>query len=173
VTDNLANRKQISKAILSVFAREKRTAIYKVVQIPLDKNNPDWLQIEDSDGATSALHVSQFAKKPDIGDVFSMTTIGCNVLEVKMGHKMLFDTGVRAENHLDKKGNLIQGEYEEWVGGTLHIAYYLETPPLKNYRLDYLQPTDEVKDWQVAIKIIGGGMLSKYAVFTVLEEAHA
>ena len=47
-------------------------------------------------------------------------------------HKMLFNTGVKYENHLwlegPDKGKLIKWEHEEWHG-TLHIAYYLESAP--------------------------------------------
>jgi hypothetical protein len=88
-------------------------------------------------------------------------------------HKILFRTGVKRENHLylsgPQKGELIQGEHEEWHNGQLCIAFYLNEKPPENYHLEHLQP-DRVPllPGQMSIPIIGGGMLSKYAVFTVM-----
>ena len=86
-----------------------------------------------------------------------------------MSYKMLFDTGVKPWNHCylsgPNKGKLITGEHEEWHGGTLHIAYYLESEPPEGCILQYLAPEPEQKDYLINIPIVGGGMLSKYAVF--------
>jgi hypothetical protein len=85
-------------------------------------------------------------------------------------HKMLFNTGVRPENHRDKSGRLIQGEHEEWVGGQLHVVYYLEEEPKPTYRLEHLCSKESlekrpIQPWEKAIRIVGGGMLSDYAIF--------
>ena len=92
------------------------------------------------------------------------------------GYKQLFNSGVRYENHCylsgPNKGKLIRGEFEEWHNGQLHHAFYLEEEPPKNSRRDWLQdaPLNNLRPDQVAIKIIGGNMISQYAVFTVLKE---
>ena len=90
-----------------------------------------------------------------------------------MIHRMLFNTGVRRENHLalsgPSKGQLIVRPHEVWKNDCLHIEYFLESEPPKNYRLDYLQGTTlGIKSYQRAIRIVSGGMDSKYAIFTVL-----
>lgn len=90
-----------------------------------------------------------------------------------MAYKMLFDTGVRYENHLDRHGDLIRREHEEWRNNTLHIAYYLEEAPHPNWVLEYLIPEhslDMVQENERVIKIVGGGMASDYAVFLVRGE---
>ena len=85
-------------------------------------------------------------------------------------HKMLFNTGVRPWNHTDKHGNLIKGENDVWKNDQLHIAYYLEREPEPGLIFQYLVGLDPtsllaVLPNQVAIKIVGGGMSSEYAVF--------
>lgn len=88
-----------------------------------------------------------------------------------MAHKMLFNTGVQYHNHCDKNGKLIKGEFDEWKNNQLHIVYYLETEPPKNSRLDYLQSDiSDLPEYQVAIKIVGGGMHSDYAIFTIFKD---
>ena len=82
-------------------------------------------------------------------------------------HKMLFDTGVRPYNHCylsgPDKGKLITSEHEEWHGGTLRIAYYLESKPPESWRLIHL--CDTVQPGELSMPIVAGGMMSKYAVF--------
>lgn len=95
----------------------------------------------------------------------------------QQGFKMLFNTGVKPYNRLNlagvNKGKFVLGEHEELKDGSIHIAYYLERQPDKNLRLDYLVPEGSLKEfgiheYQTTIKIIAGGMLSDYAVFTKL-----
>jgi hypothetical protein len=96
-------------------------------------------------------------------------------MEENKGYKMYFNTGVRPENRLslsgENKGKLVLSEHEALKGGTIQIAYYLEEKPKDNYRLLYLCPEDYIKtmpEYEKAIKIIGGGMLSDYAIFQVI-----
>ena len=82
---------------------------------------------------------------------------------------MYFNTGVTAtRNPLcpalsthDKK----LMPHQEWKGGTLQIAYYLESAPLENWRLVYLHNYPEKEPNLHAIKVVGGGILSGYAFF--------
>lgn len=83
-------------------------------------------------------------------------------------YEMFFNTGVKRENRLDKEGNLIRYEFDDWSRGVLRIKYYIESEPPKNSRLDYLAQDDKhLNPSQMAIKIVGGGMISEYAIFTV------
>lgn len=91
------------------------------------------------------------------------------------GHKMYFNTGVRPENRLnlsgENKGKLVLSEHEALKNGTIQIVYYLEEEPKDNYRLLWLCQKDYIKtmpEYKKAIKIIGGGMLSDYAIFQVM-----
>lgn len=93
----------------------------------------------------------------------------------QQGYKMYFNTGVRPENRLnlsgENKGKLVLSEHEVLKGGTIQIVYYLEEKPQDNYRLLWLQPSftmGEIPSHQKAIKIVGGGMHSDYAIFQVL-----
>jgi hypothetical protein len=84
-------------------------------------------------------------------------------------YKMLFNTGVKPENHCYLSGArqgqlIIGGQYEEWRSGTLHIAYYLESKPPEGWVVKHLCYSPEVGE--LYMPIVGGGMLSKYAVFT-------
>lgn len=84
-------------------------------------------------------------------------------------YKMLFNTGVKPYNHLNKSGELIKGKHQEFKNGELNIAFYLEQEPPKNYRLDFLCDTiDHINANQIAIPVVDGGMLSKYAIFTIM-----
>ena len=94
---------------------------------------------------------------------------------IKQVYKMYFNTGVRPENRLslsgENKGKLVLSEHEVLKSGTIQIVYYLEEKPKDNYRLLWLQPAftmTELPAHQKAIKIIGGGMLSDYAIFQVM-----
>jgi hypothetical protein len=83
-------------------------------------------------------------------------------------HKMYFNTGVRPENMLDKNGKLILMDHQEIKGGVMQIAYYLEREPEKDLTLSFLVPSnylEHMKPYEVAIKIVGGGTLSDYAIF--------
>ena len=88
-----------------------------------------------------------------------------------MHHKMYFNTGVKPENRLNKHDTLILGKFEVLKGGTIQIIYYLEKCPNKNYVLRYLIPESSLcflGQQEIAIKIVDGGMVSDYAVFTQL-----
>lgn len=96
-------------------------------------------------------------------------------MEENNGYKMYFNTGVRPENRLslsgENKGKLVLSEHEALKGGTIQIVYYLEEKPKDNYKLLYLCSEDYTKtmpEYEKAIKIIGGGMLSDYAIFQVM-----
>jgi len=85
-------------------------------------------------------------------------------------YKMFFDTGVIPENRLDKDGKLITMEFDNWTTGTLRVEYWIETEPPKNARLKFLCGESYVKvmpENEIAIKIVSGGMLSEYAIFTI------
>lgn len=87
-----------------------------------------------------------------------------------MENKMLFNTGVRSYNRLDKNNKLNLGEFEELKGDILQVVYYLESPAPAGKSPKFLCPADYVtggnlKNWEFAIKIIGGGTLSDYAIF--------
>lgn len=87
-------------------------------------------------------------------------------------HKMLFDTGVRMENHRNKKGELIQLPFEEWHGGVLKIVYWIENPPEPGWRIKFLIGEHEFKNYPLsenerAVRVVAGGMLSDYAVFAI------
>ena len=87
-----------------------------------------------------------------------------------MPHKMYFNTGVKPENHLNKDGKLILGKYQVLKGGTIQIIYYLEEKPNENYKFKYLIPESSLNtltSQEIIIKIMGGGMRSDYAVFTL------
>ena len=87
-----------------------------------------------------------------------------------MPHKMYFNTGVKPENRLNKDGKLVLGKYQILKGGTIQIIYFLEEKPNENYKFKYLIPESSLNiltSNEIAIKIIGGGMLSDYAVFTL------
>ena len=75
------------------------------------------------------------------------------------GYKMWFNTGVRPWNRPGVK----LMEHQEWKNGVLHIAFYLEKEPPKGYILSCLG--NAPMNGELAIKVIGGGMLSKYALF--------
>lgn len=98
-----------------------------------------------------------------------------NLRGVNQVYQMFFNTGVRPENRLslssENKGKLVLSEHEFLKGGTIQIAYYLAEKPKENYRLLWLQPSftmGEIPPYQKAIKIVGGGMHSDYAIFQVL-----
>ena len=80
-------------------------------------------------------------------------------------YKMLFNTGVRPENRVDKL--IAFSEHEEWKGGTLHIAFYLEKEPPENWTLKHL--CNNPREGELSIPIVAGGMLSKFAIFTCYE----
>ena len=82
-------------------------------------------------------------------------------------HKMLFNTGVRPINRQPFK----LGEFEELKGGTVHIAYYLNSKPKENYQVQFLAPLsylEHKKTWEFAMRIVGGGMMSDIAVFHIM-----
>ncbi len=85
-----------------------------------------------------------------------------------MTHKMYFDTGVRPENRLNSKGELILMPFQSFKGGTMKIEYYLESEPKVTYKLKFLvgkEYLNSIKPGEIAIKIVDGGMLSDYAIF--------
>jgi hypothetical protein len=76
-------------------------------------------------------------------------------------YKMYFNTGVKPENRL----NASLSEHESWRNGALQIAYYLESEPPQGYTLAWLCDNPKCEDYQLAIRIVDGGILSKYAIF--------
>jgi len=83
--------------------------------------------------------------------------------------KKLFNTGVQYCNHCDKEGNLIVLPFEQWINGQLHKVYYLESEVPEGYKkdADYLCSGDfALLPHEIKIKIVDGGMLSEYAVFS-------
>jgi len=81
-------------------------------------------------------------------------------------YKMYFNTGVRPWNRTKNDGSLISlSDHQEWKNGTLQIAFYLEHEPPEGSILKWLC-NDVQEDELIYIPIVGGGMLSKYAVFT-------
>ena len=76
-------------------------------------------------------------------------------------YKMYFDTGVRPVNR--PYDSLC--EHQEWKDGTMQIAFYLESEPPKGSRLSHL--CDNVRDYEFALPVVGGGMVSKFAIFNV------
>ena len=89
-----------------------------------------------------------------------------------MEHRQLFNTGVLLKNSLDANGKLIKMPHDVWKGGVKHIEFWLEKEPPANSRRDWLQdaPLTNLNERQIAIRIVGGGMLSEYAVFTVFKK---
>lgn len=84
-------------------------------------------------------------------------------------HKMYFNTGVLPENRLDESGKVVLMDFQVVKNGTIQIEFFLEEKPDDNLTFRYCAPSnylDFKKDWEVAIKIVGGGMLSDYAIFT-------
>lgn len=78
-------------------------------------------------------------------------------------HTMYFNTGVLPHN---RPGQL--GEFESWRGGTLHKEYHLERAPLPGWTISFLcgpEYLEQLRPFETAIKIVGGGMLSEYAIF--------
>lgn len=85
-----------------------------------------------------------------------------------MTHKMFFNTGVKPENRLNSKGELILMPFQFFQNGTMKIEYYLESEPKATYKLKYLagkEYLNYIKLGEIAIKIVDGGMLSDYAIF--------
>lgn len=83
--------------------------------------------------------------------------------------KTYFNTGVKPENRLDKNGKMILMEHQEIKNGVMQIAYFLEREPESNLTLKYLAPAnylEHLNPHEAAIKIIGGGMLSDYAIYS-------
>jgi len=80
-------------------------------------------------------------------------------------HKLWFNTGVTWQH---REGVPLM-EHQAWRGGTLQIAFYLEYAPPKGSILLYLQRGMEQKEGYVFIPVVGGGMISKFAVFLVNE----
>jgi hypothetical protein len=78
------------------------------------------------------------------------------------GHKMWFNTGVFPWNRSRELS-----EHEAWIGGRLHIAYYLESAPPERSELLWLAQEADPAPYYVSIPIIGGGMSSKFAIFKV------
>ena len=81
-------------------------------------------------------------------------------------YKRWFNTGVKPENRI----GVSLSEFQAWINGTLQIAYYLESIPPSNAILEWLGNDNKVNNNQVAIKIVGGGMLSEYAIFKIVEK---
>ena len=82
-----------------------------------------------------------------------------------MSKKMYFNTGVRPENRLDIKGNVVMMEHQTIKGGVLQIEYWLEREPESDLHPKFLASESyltHLTDNEVAIKIVGGGMLSEY-----------
>jgi len=89
-----------------------------------------------------------------------------------MKHRMLFNTGVKPYNRLNKNGKFVLSEWEVIDGGVVQIEYFLEHEPAKNLWLKYLAPTsylDNMSPKEVAIKIVDGGMMSDYAIFGTID----
>lgn len=84
-------------------------------------------------------------------------------------YKMLFNTGVRPYNRLSMKdGQFHLQKWEVLKGESIHVEYYLEREPESHLTLKYLPPSnylEHLEPWEVAIKIVDGGMLSDYAIF--------
>lgn len=78
-------------------------------------------------------------------------------------HKMYFNTGVTPANR-DYKMDLLP--YQVWKDGTLQIEYYLAEKPPDGWVVDYL--CDYLDNRKYFMPIVGGGMLSTYAVFKVV-----
>lgn len=83
-------------------------------------------------------------------------------------YKMYFNTGVRPHNRLDKDGKVILMPFDSIRGGTIQIEYHLISEPPAS-KPKYLVPasylTAGIHENEIAIKIIGGGTLSDYAIF--------
>lgn len=83
-------------------------------------------------------------------------------------HKFWFNTGVTPQN---RPYDSLWGEHQAWRGGTLQIVFYLESAPPAGYRLLYLcdKPYASLEarpvEGAIVIKVVGGGMLSEFAVF--------
>lgn len=73
-----------------------------------------------------------------------------------------FNTGVRQDTYPPVP--LMEHQY--WHGGVKQVAFYLESEPPEGYVLKYLFDYPElIKEGEVAIRVVGGGMLSKFAVY--------
>jgi hypothetical protein len=78
-------------------------------------------------------------------------------------HKFWFNTGVTPHN---RSGETTLMDHQSWKGGTLQIAFYLESAPPAGATLAYLcSSLPPLSPNQVAINVVGGGMLSEFAVF--------
>jgi len=76
-------------------------------------------------------------------------------------HKMYFNTGVRPEN---RPGTPL-GKFQVWRGGVLQIIYYLQVAPPEGWVVSHLCDTIQPDEANRFIPVVGGGMLSKYAIF--------
>ena len=88
-------------------------------------------------------------------------------------YKMFFNTGVKPCNLLNKNGETILLEWQVIKGGVMQIIYFLERKPEANLILKFLAPKDYLNHMQpseTAIKIVGGGMLSDYAIFQIINK---
>lgn len=82
-------------------------------------------------------------------------------------HKMYFNTGVQLPN---QPGG-IDMKFHSWRGGTMQIEYHLEHAPPAHWTIAFLcDSLEAVGKHQRTIKVVGGGMMSKYAVFNVRPE---
>ena len=74
-------------------------------------------------------------------------------------HKFWFNTGVQPWKHKNyhyPDGGVLKN-------GTVQIPYYLEYAPPKGFTVSHL--CDKPQPGELAIPIVGGNMLSKFAIF--------
>lgn len=79
-------------------------------------------------------------------------------------HKMWFNTGVKPENRDYNMGLM---PHQEWRGGVLQIAFYLETAPPDGWVFKYASPY-LIPDEKYFIKIVDGGLFGEYAYFKTM-----
>lgn len=83
-------------------------------------------------------------------------------------YKMYFNTGVTPSGHNPPIKPVLP--FQTWRGGTLQVEYHLEHKPPQGARLLWLCSTLDTTQGRINIKIVGGGMLSGYAIFHLVRE---
>lgn len=73
--------------------------------------------------------------------------------------KLLFSTGVR-----QSPDSSLFGPYQKWIGGVKQIEFFVKEEPVPG--ATFLHALDNPGPNEYAIEIVGGGLLSKFAVFS-------
>ncbi len=72
--------------------------------------------------------------------------------------RLLFNTGV------PEFCSSLSGPYQKWIGGAKQIEFFVKEAPAPGST--FLYALDNPSTDEYAIEIVGGGLLSKFAVFS-------